>query len=124
MDINYLSILSPNDTPFLANPFGPPKYARKTVTERVEPWATQYDELEREHPDHFLCSECGGEVDPEFYEPTPKLLALDAQLDALKARGFREVPNPDYDPVRAEEWCARRSPLNQKKVTWGQSFAD
>jgi rubredoxin len=117
---------SPNvhETPILANPFGPPRYAQKTITERIEPFATGYDELWHTHPDYWACPGCGGQPDPKFYAPTPELLALDAALDELRAKGFREAPNPDYDAGRAAEWKRKRGPFNQQKVTWGMSSLD
>jgi hypothetical protein len=122
--LDWVKSLDAHDTPILKSPFGPPLYARKTVTERIEPFATEYDALWKTHPDYWACPDCGGQPDPKFYAPTLELLALDAALDELRAKGFLEIANPDYDAERAAEWKRKRAPLNQKKVTWGMSSLD
>jgi hypothetical protein len=105
----------------IADWFGSPQYAQETITERVEPWATQYDEQSWELP--YDCPECG-EPDAKFYTPTPLLVELQDRLEALRRRGFREVPNPDYDPERAAAyWAKQRDRYNQTQITVGQSYA-
>lgn len=104
-------------------PWAAPSFVAPTITERVEPWATEYDEVSREHPDFYAdFSECG-EPDPEFYQSTPRLMALDDRLEALRAKAFREVANPDYDAEQAASWREQqRRRGNQTRIRVGQSW--
>lgn len=112
----------PPQTPRLANLWAPPVYARETLTERVEPYYSQFHELEMAHPLSWSDGH-DAEPDPEWYTPTPKLLALDAELSALRAKAFREVPNPDYDPERAAAWREQqRARFSQKTHYVGQAY--
>jgi hypothetical protein len=105
------------DLPDFGFPWVRPRYAQTTIQQRIEPYATQYDDLARDLP-WFE----DGEPDPEFYQPTPRLLALEAQLDDLRTQGFREVPNPDYDDDRARAWEAKWvRPYNAATIEVGQS---
>lgn len=114
----WLDAREPPHTSPLLQGFGPPRYALRELHERVEPWATYYDEARRELPWHEY-----GEPDPLFYQPTPLLIELQDRVDALGRKAYRVVPNPDYDPERAEEWYRQRGPINQVKMEWGQSYA-
>jgi hypothetical protein len=107
--------------PGVTSVFDPPSYTRQTLQERIEPYATEYEELEEEHPDHFSD---GDEPDPEFYQPTERLLRLEAKLELLRRKAFRTVPNPDYDPEGAEKfWQELRERQNQTTIEVGQSYA-
>lgn len=107
--------------PIARSPFLPPLYTEKTILEPVEPWATQYQQQSWELPDE--CHACDG-PDPTFYTPTPLLIELQDRLAALHRKAFREVPNPDYDPVRAAAyWAKQRERRNQTKITIGQSYS-
>lgn len=110
-----------HDYPMLLGFGAVPDYAKRTITERIEPWATNYDELQRELP--YDCPECGG-PEKEFYRPTRKLHKLDRRLARLEAKGFREVPNPAYDEERAEAWKQRYrpQPVFAEKIMVGQAY--
>jgi hypothetical protein len=98
----------PRHVPILADPFGPPVYAREYLTETVQPWYDRYRALEREHPSR-TDDECPA-PDPAWYTPTPRLRDLEDRLDALATHAFRQVPNPDYDPERAAAYWKQRHP--------------
>jgi hypothetical protein len=114
----WLDALETRDYPATRLLWGRPLYAQETITERIEPFATQYDEVSDQLP-WFE----DGPPDPEFYTPTKRLRRLWNKLDTLKPLAFRQIPNPDYDPIRAMEWKAnRRKPFDQVKIQVGQSY--
>ncbi len=121
---NFAAWVESADIPNFAAPwfraFGAPPYVVPITIERVEPFATEYDTLHRGHPERYAEY---GPPDSEWYTPTPKLLDLEARLDALYAKAFRGVPNPDYDPERAAAWHEKqRARLSQFDIEVGQSY--
>ena len=105
--------------PDLDVPWVRPQYARTLIDERIEPFATQHDKLVSQLP-WFE----NGPPDEEWYTPTPKLRRLWKKIDALYAKGFRKVPNPDYDAERAAAWEAKwvRRPYGATTIVVGQSY--
>lgn len=96
-----------------------PFCAIKTIKERVEPFATEYDSLTDQLP--WLGDD--GPPDPRFYRPTPRLRRIWKRLDELRPQAFRTVLNPEYTEECAEEWERnRRKPFNQTKIVIGQSY--
>jgi hypothetical protein len=106
---------------WLPRPFARPLCTRETIQEPVEPYYTSLQSLKSQLP--YECSECGGEPDPAFYQPTEKLLNLQKGIAALEPKAWREIPNPAYDPEKAAAWEKDRSVrFNQTRIEVGQSY--
>ena len=109
-------------TEWLPSPYRRPDYARATITERIEPWATKYEAILSLLPgNHYADEEDDREPDPDFYRPTQRLRRLQRKRTRYHAKGFHEVPNPDYDAERAAEW-EKRMRWSQTTYTIGQSY--
>lgn len=102
--------------------FGPPRYARETITQPVEPYYSQHKALRWEISETLTNDEYGNwsVPDPEWWTPTPAMQAKLDQLADLESKRFAEVPNPDYDPLLAEEWRQRRH--RPTVIETGQSY--
>jgi hypothetical protein len=105
--------------------FGPPRYARETISQTVEPYFSEYRALSDEIGETLNADEdgCWDTPDAEWWTPSPAMQAKLGRLAELVGLAWTDVPNPDYDPERAAAWREQREAgFNQVTYSTGQSY--
>lgn len=105
--------------------WGDPLYARETISRPVQPYADQYDALYRKIGKSLTLDDYGHweHPHPKWWKPTKKMAKRLRRLQELRALKSETIPNPDYDPVRADEWKKTRTPpYSATQIMTGQSY--
>jgi hypothetical protein len=105
--------------------FGPPLWARPALTEHVQPYYDQYQDLYHVIAGTLTTDEEGNwEVPSEHYwKPTAPMRTMLRQLETYRRQAYREIPNPAYDETRAEEyWEQQRTRFHTTTMMVGQFY--